>query len=169
MSERSYLKWAKTTWYRYVLISAYTIQQDPPKLIQIQVIPARVKPIQFDADFTYLLSGGLGGLGRSIAQWMVRQGAKNIVFLSRSGNKKLEAKDTIRALRNRGANIAAYSCDIANTDEVQSVLNRCAKDFPPIRGAIQGAMVLKVCSQNPCNTTLGVVLIQTHRTQLIKT
>ena len=90
---------------------------------------------------------------------MVRQGAKHIVFLSRSGDKKLEAKETIRALRNQGANVAAYSCDIANMGEVQSVLTHCAKDLPPIRGAIQGAMVLKVCSQNQCNITLRVVLI----------
>lgn len=100
---------------------------------------------------------------------MVRQGAKHIVFLSRSGDKKPEAKETIRALRNQGTNVAAYSCDIANLDEVSSVLNHCAKDFPPVRGAIQGAMVLKVCPQNPCNTILRVILIQLHRTQLIKT
>ncbi len=100
---------------------------------------------------------------------MVRQGAKHLVFLSRSGDKKPEAKETIRTLRDQGANVAAYSCDIANADEVQSVLNHCAKGFPPIRGVIQGAMVLKVCSQKLCNTALRVVLIQTHRTQLIKT
>ncbi|KAL6720039.1 hypothetical protein ACLMJK_001960 [Lecanora helva] len=109
----------------------------------VPVIPARIKPIQFDPDFTYLLSGGLGGLGRSIAQWMVRQGAKHIAFLSRSGDKKPEAKETIQALRNQGATVAAYSCDIANTVEVQRVVDQCSNEFPPIRGAIQGAMVLK--------------------------
>ena len=99
---------------------------------------------------------------------MVRLGAKHIVFLSRSGDKKPEAKETIRSLRNQGANVAAYSCDIANRDEIQSVLHRCAKDFPPIRGAIQGAMVLKVCSQDPYNTTLRAVLIQSTGCHLSK-
>ena len=100
---------------------------------------------------------------------MVRQGAKHIVFLSRSGDKKPEAKETIRSLRNQGANVAAYSCDIANRDETQAVLDHCAKDLPPIRGAIQGAMVLKVHSQNPFSTTWRLVLISIHRMQLIKT
>ena len=99
---------------------------------------------------------------------MVRQGAKHIVFLSRSGDRKPEAKETIRALRSQGANVTAYSCDIANSDEVQSVLNHCANDFPPIRGAIQGAMVLRVCFQNQCNTTLRVVLIQNTGRNLSK-
>ena len=76
---------------------------------------------------------------------MVRQGAKHIVFLSRSGDGKAEAKETIQTLKNQGASVAAYKCDITNGEEVQRVLKECAKDFPPIRGAIQGAMVLKVC------------------------
>jgi hypothetical protein len=76
---------------------------------------------------------------------MVRQGAKHIVFLSRSGSKKPEAKETLQTLRDNGAYVAAYSCNIANADEVQNVIGQCAKEFPPIRGAIQGAMVLKVC------------------------
>lgn len=89
---------------------------------------------------------------------MVCQGAKHLVFLSRSGDKKSEAKETIRDLKNQGASVAAYSCDIADMGEVQSVLNQCAKEFPPIRGAIQGAMVLKVCSQSLFNATLRVSL-----------
>ena len=111
----------------------------------VPIIPASIKAIEFDSDFTYVLSGGLGGLGRSIAQWMVRHGAKHIIFLSRSGDKKPEAKETLQTLKNQGASVAAYSCDIANADEVRNVIAQSAKDFPPIRGAIQGAMVLKVC------------------------
>ena len=75
---------------------------------------------------------------------MVRQGAKNIVFLSRSGAKKPEARITLDTLVKEGAKVAAYSCDIANADDVQNALRQCADEFPPIRGVVQGAMVLKV-------------------------
>ena len=37
------------------------------------------------SDATYVLIGGTGGLGRSMATWMIGKGAKNIVLLSRSG------------------------------------------------------------------------------------
>lgn len=75
---------------------------------------------------------------------MVRQGAKNIVFLSRSGSKKPEAKEAIEGLVKLGAKVTAYSCDVGDASQVQDALRRCAKEFPPIRGVIQGAMVLRV-------------------------
>ncbi|OBT45611.1 Type I Iterative Polyketide synthase (PKS) [Pseudogymnoascus sp. WSF 3629] len=43
-------------------------------------------------DASYLLVGGLGGLGRAIARWMMQHGAKNIIFLSRSGLDKEGAR-----------------------------------------------------------------------------
>ncbi|KAI5217919.1 hypothetical protein AUEXF2481DRAFT_7276 [Aureobasidium subglaciale EXF-2481] len=109
----------------------------------VPVIPARVKPYNFRSDATYLLSGGTGGLGRSIAKWMVKQGARNLVFLSRSGPSKPEAQDTISALTEQGARAVAYSCDISNRDDMKRTLDTIRdQGFPPIRGAIQGAMVL---------------------------
>ena len=93
---------------------------------------------------TYLLSGGLGGLGRSIAQWMVKNGAKNLVFLARSGSKKQEAKDTLDVLTKAGANVKAYACDVSKAEDVARAIKEISKEFPPIKGAIQGAAVLRV-------------------------
>ena len=109
----------------------------------VPMIPEAVKPICFDSESTYLLSGGLGGLGRSIAQWMVRHGARNIVFLSRSGDAKPEAQTTLTTLKKDGANVAAYACDIADKESLLAALQRIRKQFPPIKGAMQAAMVLQ--------------------------
>lgn len=83
---------------------------------------------------------------------MVRQGARNIIFLSRSGDKKPEARKTIEELVQKGAKVTVYSCDVGNAKAVEEVIQESAKKCPPIRGVIQGAMVLKVClsrSQQP--------------------
>ncbi|KAL9110360.1 MAG: hypothetical protein Q9227_005091 [Pyrenula ochraceoflavens] len=109
----------------------------------VPTIPEAVKPIRFSSDSTYLLSGGLGGLGRSIAQWMVRHGARNIVFVSRSGDSKPEAQATLSTLEKDGANVAAFACDIANNESLKTALDQIRGRFPPIKGAIQGAMVLQ--------------------------
>jgi len=77
---------------------------------------------------------------------MVQQGAGNVVFLSRSGTKKPEAKTVIAELTLKGAKVATYECDVSNSQQVQDVVRQCAQEFPPIRGVIQGAMVLKVLS-----------------------
>src|SRR5258707_11238240 len=37
------------------------------------------------ADGSYLISGGLGGLGLTVARWLVAQGARHLVLLGRRG------------------------------------------------------------------------------------
>ena len=83
---------------------------------------------------------------------MVRQGARNIIFLSRSGDKKPEARKTIEELVQKGAKVTAYSCDVGNAAEVEEIIRKSAEEYPPIRGVIQGAMVLKVC---PCPSPMS--------------
>ena len=39
------------------------------------------------SDSSYILIGGLGGLGRAVSKWMVECGAKHLIFLSRSAGK----------------------------------------------------------------------------------
>ncbi|RFU36270.1 hypothetical protein B7463_g122, partial [Scytalidium lignicola] len=97
----------------------------------------------FDPNASYLLVGGLGGLGRSIARWMVENGAKNLIFISRSGSQKPEAQVIENKLRKAGATTAVYACDISDRDVLRTVLNNCNQNMPPIKGVIQGAMVLQ--------------------------
>jgi NADPH:quinone reductase-like Zn-dependent oxidoreductase/malonyl CoA-acyl carrier protein transacylase/NAD(P)-dependent dehydrogenase (short-subunit alcohol dehydrogenase family) len=95
-------------------------------------------------DATYILIGGTGGLGRSMAKWMVSKGAKNIVLLSRSGELKGKAKDKIDALNNGGANIVVRSCDVADRASVDQLISGGLAGLPPVRGIIHGVMVLHV-------------------------
>jgi NAD(P)-dependent dehydrogenase (short-subunit alcohol dehydrogenase family) len=95
-------------------------------------------------DATYLLIGGTGGLGRSIATWMVKNGAKNIVLLSRRGALEGKAQNQIDALNEAGANVVVRSCDVADRADVERLVYTGLIDMPPVRGIIHGAMVLHV-------------------------
>jgi NADPH:quinone reductase-like Zn-dependent oxidoreductase/malonyl CoA-acyl carrier protein transacylase len=95
-------------------------------------------------DATYILIGGTGGLGRSMAKWMVSKGAKTIVLLSRSGELRGKAKGQIDDLNNGGANIVVRSCDVADKASVDQLISSGLADLPPVRGIIHGAMVLHV-------------------------
>lgn len=97
-------------------------------------------------DATYILIGGTGGLGRSMAKWMISKGAKNIVLLSRSGTLKEKAKEQIDTLNNSGANIVVRRCDVADRADVEHLISAGLVDMPPVRGIIHGAMVLNVSS-----------------------
>ncbi len=113
----------------------------------VPVVPRGLQSMEFDPNSTYLLSGGLGGLGRSISEWMVDHGARHFVFLSRSGSAKPEAQKTLDRLAKAGAHATAYKCDITDANQVKAAIAKCQEDFPPIRGAIQGAMALSVSSK----------------------
>ncbi|KAH7385277.1 hypothetical protein DE146DRAFT_621768 [Phaeosphaeria sp. MPI-PUGE-AT-0046c] len=93
-------------------------------------------------DATYVLIGGTGGLGRSMAKWMVENGAKHIVLLSRSGTVKGQGKEQIARLNEGGANVVVRSCDVTNRVDVQRLISTGLVDMPPVRGIIHGAMVL---------------------------
>ncbi|PNP51828.1 hypothetical protein THARTR1_07597 [Trichoderma harzianum] len=103
-------------------------------------------------DASYLVVGGIGGIGRSIAHWLVAHGAKNLILLSRSaGNLDLpENKDTsgalfVRELReSAGCRVKLVSCDVSLASNLVKALRVCADDgLPPVRGVVQGAMLLR--------------------------
>lgn len=73
------------------------------------------------------------------------KGAKHLIFLSRSAAKTPGNTAFIQNLKTKyNVNAVAYNCDIADRDSLKAVLTECAKDMPPIKGAVTGAMVLVV-------------------------
>ncbi|KAI8963322.1 hypothetical protein F5Y11DRAFT_346662 [Daldinia sp. FL1419] len=55
-----------------------------------------------DPDASYLIIGGLGGIGRAITRWMVTRGARYLILLSRSGLKTSEAQQFLSELHKDG-------------------------------------------------------------------
>lgn len=112
----------------------------------MQVLPSLKPSYYYDSGATYVISGGLGGLGRSIVQYMANLKARNFLLLSRSGaDGSEEAMGWIDIMKARGLNISAPRCDITDEGSIATVIKECEKGMPRIKGCIQGAMVLKVC------------------------
>lgn len=98
----------------------------------------------FEGEKTYIIAGGLGGLGRRIALWMASRGAKYLVLLSRSGASSDKATAFVTELKAMGANVTAPACDITDELALSKFLAACQNTLPPIKGCIQGSMVLQV-------------------------
>ena len=111
--------------------------EDPAQL------PASTAEERFSlsAEASYLLVGGLGGLGQAVSRWMVEGGARNLVFLSRSAGHSAGFDAFHRELEVMGCSITAVAGDVANPDDVKRALDACPQ---PVAGVIQMAMVLKV-------------------------
>ncbi|KAI9052359.1 hypothetical protein LZ554_003709 [Drepanopeziza brunnea f. sp. 'monogermtubi'] len=96
---------------------------------------------------TYVLVGGLGGLGRSLARLLVECGARSISFISRSGSltEPPAVASLVEELEGISVSVTHYKCDISSEDALRSTLDRCGSENPPIAGVIQCAMVLRDC------------------------
>ena len=100
----------------------------------------------FRPDVSYLLVGGLGGLGKSVAIWMVEHGAKNLIFFSRSAGKSKADQEYLGELEALGCSSQTFAGDVSKIKEVRNVVDSAAK---PIAGVMQMSMVLKVASPLP--------------------
>jgi NAD(P)-dependent dehydrogenase (short-subunit alcohol dehydrogenase family) len=106
----------------------------------------RTKPsFTIDGESTYIIVGGLGGIGRNIARWLVDRGAKHLLLLSRSSAKSSAAQEFVQELTALGVESRAPPCDVTNPEILKGVIDECAQEMPPIKGCVQGSMVLRVC------------------------
>ncbi|KGO74480.1 Acyl transferase/acyl hydrolase/lysophospholipase [Penicillium italicum] len=105
-------------------------------------LPKYEQPL-FRENASYLLVGGLGGIGREVALWMVEHGAKSLIFVNRSGLSKYQAQMAVKNLVEKGIQVTTRACDISDETEVQLMIHDLSYCAPPIRGLIQAAMVLK--------------------------
>ncbi|KAI3002617.1 hypothetical protein CBS147346_5843 [Aspergillus niger] len=95
------------------------------------------------SDATYIIVGGTGGIGQSIARRMVQRGARDIVLLSRSGTVTDGVQKLTTDCQALGASIHVKPCDVSEVSQVKALVTELQKDLPPIRGVIHAAMVLK--------------------------
>lgn len=100
-----------------------------------------VNSLAVHQDGTYLITGGLGALGLQVAQWMVEQGAKNLVLTGRRGVTNT-TQEAINQLQQAGTKVLVVKADVSNPGDVAQVLEEIKTTLPPLRGIFHAAGVL---------------------------
>lgn len=109
--------------------------------------PSDDSEYRFSTEATYVVAGGLGGIGRQITRWLVRRGAANILLLNRSGAELSPNRlRMVAELEKKGVNLQYGTCDITDLGSVRKAVESASKTMPPIRGCFQAAMVIQVRS-----------------------
>ncbi|KFZ00196.1 hypothetical protein V500_01149, partial [Pseudogymnoascus sp. VKM F-4518 (FW-2643)] len=85
--------------------------------------------LRLRTDATYVLAGGLGGLGRSLAKLMVDSGAKHLLFQPRSGPASAAAQSISEDFGPRGAIAEFCGCDVTDAESVSRVFATIAKNI----------------------------------------
>ena len=107
-----------------------------------RLVPHEAHPahgsLAIDASRSYLVTGGLRGLGLRVAEWLAEQGARHLVLMGRRAADE-RAQRVIDRLRAQGVEVQLVTGDVAQRDDVQRML---AAVTVPLAGVIHAAGVL---------------------------
>lgn len=111
---------------------------------------AKSSPLSFPAicrtfcppSHSYIITGGLGGFGLELAQWLVERGARKLVLTSRSGIRDGYQAKRVREWRSQGVEVVVSTNDVSTLEGTERLLaEACA--LGPVGGVFHLAMVLK--------------------------
>lgn len=108
----------------------------------IKSVPANASLPAIHPDGTYLLTGGIGGLGLEVARWLADRGCRHLALMGRSGVTTQAARDAVAELERRGVAVSIFQGDVSQADAVRSVLSAVRATRFPLRGIIHAAGVI---------------------------
>jgi len=103
---------------------------------KVVITQHRAPPVRPDAS--YLVSGGLSGLGLVSAQWLAAEGARHLVLVGRRAPSP-ETQAAIDALQADGVQVLVAQADVADTGQMTRVVTQVAAQMPRLRGVIHAA------------------------------
>ncbi|EFQ96996.1 fatty acid synthase S-acetyltransferase [Nannizzia gypsea CBS 118893] len=106
--------------------------------------------IAFNEASSYLMVGGLGGIGRAVSTWMVDHGVRELIYLSRSAGRTAKDDVFVHELRTMGCAVKLVSGDTTKLEDVQRAI---AAATYPMKGIVQMSMV--VANENFTKMSFG--------------
>ncbi len=103
-------------------------QRYAPRIVRHELSSA--DPVRFRADATYLISGGAGGLGLRLAEWLRERGAGAIALLGRTEPASLPAGSRF------------FRCDLGSLEQTVEAIREIERSMPPLRGVFHLAAML---------------------------
>ncbi|MGC1378484.1 MAG: SDR family NAD(P)-dependent oxidoreductase, partial [Anaerolineales bacterium] len=112
-----------------------------PRLVKqsLAELPAQLLPVRGDAS--YLVTGGLGMLGRCVAKWLISKGAKHLILTGRNASAEA-AKELFSAAEMNSATIHTVAVDISREEDVSRLMQTVRNELPPLKGVVHSAGVL---------------------------
>ena len=134
--------------------------EDQRMALRLQPRARQEKPteiIRLRSDASYLITGGLGGIGLEVAGWLIQHGARRLILMGRTPlpprsewayfsqddpiGRKIQA---VQAMEAMGASIHIASVDITDEERVRYWKKQYQQEgWPPIRGIVHAAGLLR--------------------------
>lgn len=131
-----------------------------PRIERAEGTATNPDPVKLYKKATYLITGGLGGLGLKIAEWMSQQGAGKILLVSRKTlPPRAEWHDVladapmasyikaIQKIEECGADVETISADAGDRVAMERLFARLREDRAyPLRGIVHAAVQMSASS-----------------------
>jgi len=119
----------------------FSVRQDDGSLHldMARAVKNTTAKLKLDPSASYLLVGGLGSLGRSVARYLVQQGARSLLFMSRSAGSGADDADTVRELESMVSKVQLIKGSVVSEEDVLGAVQKASN----LKGIIQASMVLR--------------------------
>ncbi len=102
-----------------------------------------VKRYQAPEEGAIVITGGTGGLGLRLADWLSVRGAGQLVLMSRSGIRSEEEQGIVDAIIARGTRVMIEKGDVVRREDVARVIEQAVGCAGKVSGVVHAAGVLK--------------------------
>jgi acyl transferase domain-containing protein/NADPH:quinone reductase-like Zn-dependent oxidoreductase/acyl carrier protein len=106
----------------------------------VSVRPPPDEPVRFHRDATYLITGGTGGFGLAVAEWMIAHGAGHLVLLGSREASAEAARQHFSSPEFSSARVVTRAVDVADAEALGALVSEMRATLPPLRGVIHSAM-----------------------------
>jgi len=113
-------------------------QRFVPRLVTAQLETPKQKKENALGQSTVLITGGLGGIGLELAQWLVSKGNIALALVARS-QPSSQVEQKIQIWRDSGLSIRLFQADVTQYNALSNVLTTIQAEMPPLRGIIHAA------------------------------
>ena len=116
--------------------------------------PARGS-VSLRSNVSYLVTGGLGGIGLQIADWLAARGARHLVLAGRTplpprrdwtkhtGDARIAA---VTKLEGAGVTVNTLAVDVSDPAAMADAMARFGQEWPPLGGIVHAAVALTAWS-----------------------
>ena len=90
---------------------------------------------------SYLVTGGLGGLGLEVARWLAAKGVPALALVGR-GEPSAAAAGAVDELRRAGIQVLVGRADVSDSRQLARVFEAIDAELPPLTGVVHAAGIL---------------------------
>jgi len=114
--------------------------------VRVQVLPLKnaagtLSVPRFDGNASYIVTGGLGGVGLTVAEWMAANGAGCLMLVSRR-EAGAEENAAMERMRVAGARVEHRRTDLTDREAVEALVEEIGHKMLPLKGILHAAAVI---------------------------